>query len=106
MIIVSQDKNIVVNFDNVANINIEKCYNESTKEDDSTFDILVFIVSSGLVRIGQYKIEERAKEVLQEIIKVYKFYNGKTYYVEDEKKLLGKYEYGVYEMPVEKVDDK
>ena len=106
MIIVSQDKNIVVNFDNVANINIEKCYNESIREEDFTFDILVFIVSSGLVRIGKYKTQERAKEVLQEIIKVYKFYNGKTYYVGDAKELLGIYEYGVYEMPVEKVDDK
>ena len=71
MIIVSQDKNIVVNFDNVANINIEKCYNESTRKDDFTFDILVFIVSSGLVRIGKYATEERAKEVLQEIILTY-----------------------------------
>ena len=68
MIIVSQDKNIVVNFDNVANINIEKCYNESIREEDFTFDILVFIVSSGLVRIGKYKTQERAKEVLQEIV--------------------------------------
>lgn len=73
MIIVSQDKNIVVNFDNVANINIEKCYNESTREDDFTFDILVFIVSSGFVRIGKYKTKERAKEVLQEIIKCFSF---------------------------------
>lgn len=71
MIIVSQDKNIVVNFDNVANINIEKCYNESIREEDFTFDILVFIVSSGLVRIGKYKTQERAKEVLQEIISAF-----------------------------------
>lgn len=97
MIIVSQDKNIVVNFDNVANINIEKCYNESTREDDFTFDILVFIVSSGLVRIGKYKTEERSKEVLQEIIKGYRHYrtaecDGYTNVLEET---------AVFEMPKE-----
>lgn len=104
MIIVSQNKNIVVNFENVANINIEKCYNESTREENFTFDILVFIVSSGLVRIGKYKTEERAKEVLQEIMKKYLeikcFYNSKyevMQAIEQPK---------VFEMPVEKVDDK
>ena len=53
--------------------------------------------------LGKYKTEERAKEVLQEIIKVYKFYNGKTYYVEDVHNLLGDYENGVYEMPTEEI---
>lgn len=107
MIIVSQDKNIVVNFENVANINIEKCYNESTREENFTFDILVFIVSSGLVRIGKYKTEERAKEVLQEIVKQYKnlitsYKKGRSDYPIET--LM--FNRNVYEMPVEKVDDK
>ena len=80
MIIVSQDKTRIVNFDNVGNINIEKCYNESLKHEDFTYDILVYIISSGIVRLGKYKTEERAKEVLQEIISKYKttLYNSKT----------------------------
>ena len=73
MIIVSQDKEKIVNFDNVGNINIEKCYNESLKQEDFTYDILVYIISGGLVRLGKYKTEERAKEVLAEIINMYKF---------------------------------
>ena len=72
MIILSQDENILINFDNVANINIEKYYNGSLKEEEFTYDILVYIVSSGLIRIGKYDTEERAKEVLQEIIKAYR----------------------------------
>lgn len=72
MIIVSQDKDKVVNFDNVGNINIEKCYNESLKQEDFTYDILVYIISSGIVRLGKYKTEERAKEVLQEIIEIHR----------------------------------
>lgn len=104
MIIVSQDKNIVVNFENVANINIEKCYNESTREENFTFDILVFIVSSGLVRIGKYKTEERAKEVLQEIIGFYKKTDCIIGIGDSLKQVVNLPK--VFEMPVEKVDDK
>ena len=71
MIIESQDKDKIVNFDNVGNINIEKCYNESLKQEYFTYDILVYIISSGIVRLGKYKTEERAKEVLQDIISRY-----------------------------------
>ena len=71
MIIVSQDRNIIINFNNVANVNIEKCYNESLNKEDFSYDILVYIVSSGLTRIAKYQTKERAKEVLQEIIKAY-----------------------------------
>lgn len=79
MIIVSQDKDKVVNFDNVGNINIEKCYNESLKQEDFTYDILVYIISSGIVRLGKYKTEERAKEVLQEIGERYEGWQNLVY---------------------------
>ena len=69
MIIVSQDKTRIVNFDNAGNINIEKCYNESLKHEDFTYDILVYIISRGIVRLGKNKTESRAKVILQEIIK-------------------------------------
>lgn len=75
MIIVNQNKNVLVNFDNVVNVNIENCHNGSINEEDFTFDILVYTESSELVRMGQYKTEERAKEILQEIVQVY--VNGK-----------------------------
>lgn len=97
MIIVSQDKDKIVNFDNVGNINIEKCYNESLKQEYFTYDILVYIISSGIVRLGKYKTEERAKEVLQEIIKSYRDYrtaecDGYTNVLEET---------AVFEMPKE-----
>jgi len=97
MIIVSQDKTKIVNFDNIAHIFISK---------DSEKHFLIeygkMTGTSGL--LGVYSTEERAKEVLQEIMKRYLkikcFYNSKyevMQAIEQPK---------VYEMPVEKVDDK
>lgn len=100
MIIVSQDNTSIANFDNIVQIYI------TSAEDEDIWEIRYEGVNSLYETLGEYKTEERAKEVLQEIIKVYKFYNGKTYLVEDSNNLIGKYQYGVYEMPVEKVDDK
>lgn len=90
MIIVSQDKKRTVeNF----NLGIREAgeYNQN---------YVIYNTEIG-EDLGEYKTEERTKEVLQEIIKVYKFYNGKTYLVEDSNNLIGKYQYGVYEMPEE-----
>ena len=58
MIIVSQDKNTVVNFDNIMTIS-----QENGKVGVSTHD--------DFPTIAKYKTEERAKEVLQEIIQSY-----------------------------------
>lgn len=63
MIIESQDKTEIINFDNVININITDC------EEDG------YLISAGFVvgrddnyrDLGYYKTEERAKKVLQEI---------------------------------------
>ena len=89
MIIVSQNKKSIYNFDNVKLIDIVE--NKIYISDD--------ILSDMGTCIANYETKERAKEVLQEIIKVYKFYKGKSYTIGDEKELLGKYEYGVYQMP-------
>ena len=95
MIIVSQDKTKIVNFDNLFNIDYYKT--------DGNFDIDAN-TENDIVCLGHYKTEERAKEVLQEIMKKYLeikcFYNSKyevMQAIEQPK---------VYEMPVEKVDDK
>lgn len=66
MIIVSQDKDSLYNFDNVKSIDVLN--NEIFITDD--------ILADKGTRIAIYKTEERAKEVLQEIVKVYA--NGKT----------------------------
>ena len=63
MIIVSQDKTKIVNFDNLTQIYITR-----DEEETATF-IRYETVDSLYDDLGEYKTEERAKEVLQEIVK-------------------------------------
>ena len=67
MIIESQDKTKIVNFDNLTQI-----YITQDEEETATF-IRYETVDSLYDDLGEYKTEERAKEVLQEIIDMYKF---------------------------------
>ena len=70
MIIINQDKNELVNFDNIMCINITNC------EEDG------YLISAGFVvgrddnyrDLGYYNTEERAKEVLAEIVQKYSSY--------------------------------
>ena len=63
MIIVSQDRDLIINFDNVTVIGIAQ---NNSKEIDS------ITVDKEEQYLGEYKTEERAKEVLAEIINMYK----------------------------------
>lgn len=65
MIIVSQIKDAIINFDNVTIISYE--HSPSYR---NPYVICARYYDSDYVRIGFYKTEERAKEVLQEIIKI------------------------------------
>lgn len=65
MIIVSQDKDKIVNFDNLTQIYITR-----DEEETATF-IRYETVDSLYDDLGEYKTEERAKEVLREIIDTY-----------------------------------
>ena len=71
MIIVSQDKCAIVNFDNIKT-------NELDRETDFK-SIIIFRetneVETGVcgLSIGHYATRERAKEVLQEIVDMHKF---------------------------------
>ena len=65
MIIESQDKTKIVNFDNLTQI-----YITQDEEETATF-IRYETVDSLYYDLGEYKTEERAKEVLQGIIAVY-----------------------------------
>lgn len=75
MIIVSQDKRKIVNFDNIYYIDYYKI--DETYEIDANID-----KDKDSISLGYYKTEERAKEVLQEIMKRYLeikcFYNSKS----------------------------
>lgn len=65
MIIVSQDKTKIVNFDNLIQVYI-------TQDEEETANFIRYeSVDSLYEDLGEYKTEERAKEVLQEIVNTY-----------------------------------
>ena len=66
MIIVGQDKKKIVNFDNLTQVYITQ------DEEETAYFIRFETVDSLYDDLGEYDTEERAKEVLQEIIKAYK----------------------------------
>lgn len=66
MIIVSQDKDNIVNFDNITSIWIDDNILDKTNTD--------FEICADGESLGYYKTEKRAKEVLKEIIKSYRHY--------------------------------
>lgn len=92
MIIVSQDKKEIINFDKIKNIKL-----------DPVLDCRNIIVNLDGVYtdIGGYKTKEKAKEVLQEIILAYKYTQQKYCTIGDLKKLIGEFDNNVYEMPLE-----
>lgn len=100
MIIVGQDKRKIVNFDNIAHIFISK--------DSENHYLIEYGKMTGTSELlGIYATEERAKKVLQEIVKQYKnlitsYKKGRSDYPIET--LM--FNRNVYEMPVEKVDDK
>lgn len=63
MIIVSQDRDKIVNFDNLVQV-----YITQDEEEKANF-IRCETIDSLYDDLGKYKTEERAKEVLQEIIR-------------------------------------
>lgn len=66
MLIISQDKGKIINFDNITQVYI-------TQYEEKTACFIRFeTVDSLCDGLGEYKTKERAKEVLQEIIKAYK----------------------------------
>lgn len=65
MIIVSQDKGKIINFDNMTRVYI------TFDEGDDDVCIRTDTVDSLYENLGYYKTEERAKEVLQEIVQLY-----------------------------------
>ena len=70
MIILSQNKDEIVNFDNIINIMITDC------DGDFVISAVALVGVDDVYReLGYYKTEERAKEVLQEIISKYRQWN-------------------------------
>lgn len=93
MIILSQDKDNIVNFDNVVTIGINDFDVKSTWQ-----RITAETIGTSTV-LGDYKTEERAKEVLQEIINKYKEVKATYNSYSQENKIMNIPK--VYEMPKE-----
>lgn len=98
MIIVSQDKMEVYNFDEIFRLYVDNWSNEEFATEPNCFCIKAEKSSDNMICafLGEYKTEERAKEVLQEIIEAYLDCNDQNYlaefaYVKNE----------VFEMPTE-----
>lgn len=68
MIIISQNKNSIVNFDNVSELKI--IYGGTIVMFDNAYDNQ----NDCSDILGKYETEERAKEVLEEIVKVFSSY--------------------------------
>lgn len=78
MIIVNQREDIIINFTNVISIYVE----------EKDVQVLMNCIEDALI-LGKYATEERAKEVIKEIINIYKF---------NRKEAVGQVQV-VYEMP-------
>ena len=91
MIIVSQDKGKIINFDNMTRVYI------NFDEGDDDVCIRTETVDSLYEDLGYYKTEARAKEVLQEIIEAYRDY--RTAECDGYTNVLR--ETAVFEMPTE-----
>ena len=74
MLIISQDKMEVYNFDEIFRLYVDNWSNEDFATEPNCFCIKAEKSSDNMICafLGEYKTEERAKEVLQEIIKAYK----------------------------------
>ena len=80
MIIVSQDKKRMFNFENLVEIRVFEHNNYPLKDNVKGYDLQGVTQNGKYIILGIYATEERAKEVLQEIISKYKttLYNSKT----------------------------
>ena len=89
MLILSQDRNEIVNLDNVIYIKTNKYSEECSGISCNSLNNLE-------IYLGEYETEERTKEVLQEIMGKYEFSCRMKYGVTT---MLGLDNYFLYKMP-------
>ena len=82
MIIVSQDKKEIVNFDSVISIKIY----HNDEDNECLYEIYATVEApdDNYILLGLYETEERAKEVLKEIVACYTS-DGQVWYEMPEK---------------------
>ena len=74
MIIVSQDKQKIINLENLIELYITQDEMHPSQDDVDGYYLRSEAVGGMYENLGKYDTEERAKEVLQEIIKSYRNY--------------------------------
>lgn len=81
MIIVSQDKTEIFNFNEIFRLYVDTWSNEEFATEPNCFCIRAEKASDNMICafLGEYSTEERAKEVLEEIIKLYRKCNCYSY---------------------------
>lgn len=105
MIIVSQDKTQILNFENVQNVRIEQ-YGTHIKG-KKIYKIFAGNFEGYATELGNYQTEERAKEVLDEIVnmrgifEMYKCSDNNTQDMADKWMLKSNQIFDIYEMPKE-----
>lgn len=70
MVIISQDKTMILNFENIETIEI----GNPLENNDGKFKILCDTTSDNQYTIAEYEKEKRAKGVLKEIVEKYSSY--------------------------------
>ena len=88
MIIVSQDKDVITILNNIIGLQTKECIANSDGEKEYGIEA---ITEERTCMLGFYETEERAREVLREIINAYKF---------NRKEAVGQVQ-TIYEMPEE-----
>lgn len=85
MIIVSQDKEIVITYENVEALGV----GNPLENNNGLFPIIANVISDNQYILGGYETEERAKEILQEIVNHYYNYElTKVYEMPKEQKMV------------------
>ena len=98
MIIVSQDKMEIFNFEEIFRLYVDNWSNEEVATEPNCFCLKAEKSSDNMICafLGEYKTEERAKEILQEIINAYLDCNEQNYLAE-----FAYVKNKVFEMPTE-----
>ncbi len=101
MVIVSQDKTQILNFENIQNVRIEP-YGTHIKG-KKIYKIFAGNFEGYAAELGTYNKEERAKEVLQEITEHYNALRRKSVYAMGDSGFTFEEKF-YYEMPEDKED--
>lgn len=96
MIIVNQDKKMIVNFENITGVVLKEHIANMDGEKETMIEAIDVLLNE--IVLGYYATEERAKEVLREIIEKIK---NKSTVEMDAIGVKTEISDGIYEMPQE-----